>query len=263
MLGLLLLPLALAFDNGVARTPPLGWNSWNFLSDRVSSAALRTTADFLVSSGLAAAGYTYIISDDGWMGGRDNVTHRMFADPVKFPGGWEPLVAYIHSKGLRAGIYSAASSVVCSSRVGSLYYELIDARTFADWQLDYIKYDLCGEYAFGNSRFTAFMDAVNQTGRAMIVSTEPYSQHPTPEHKDFAHLWRTTNDIDARYESILDRIDTNDKWADFAAPGSWNDVRAHSPGSTQGSSAPCSLSPPAPPPFPAARHAGGGQWRPH
>ena len=95
-----------------------------------------------MSSGLAAAGYEYVSTDDGWMSGRD-ANGRMIADPFKFPGGWPALSAYVHGKGLKLGLYSAASSVVCSGRVGSLYNEALDAQTFADWGIDYVKFDNC------------------------------------------------------------------------------------------------------------------------
>jgi alpha-galactosidase len=128
----------LAYDNGLAREPPMGWNSWNCYGSGVSAADLMTTADVFVSSGLRDAGYSFVISDDGWMAGRNATTGEMLADPIKFPGGWPPLVDYIHSKGLKVGLYSAASSVVCSGRVGSLYNEFLDAATFASWGIDYV-----------------------------------------------------------------------------------------------------------------------------
>lgn len=125
--------------------------------------------------------------------------------------------------GLQFGIYAAASSVVCSGRPGSLYVEDLDARTFADWSVDYVKYDNCGEYALGVARFYAFSDAVNRTGRAMAISTEPFSITPTPLHAEFANLWRTGNDINANYGTITNRADLNDKWGPFTGPGAWAD----------------------------------------
>ena len=260
----LLLPVSVkALDNGLARTPPLGWNAGNCYGTSVSSKDLRATADFFVSSGLREAGYTFVSSDDGWQAGRDPATGRVLANAVNFPEGMAALAAYIHSKGLKFGLYSAASSVVCSGRVGSLYYEELDAQTYAEWGVDYIKYDSalgahtclsaglhcmhvraprapstrasssrvhrlhrcadCGEYGLGDARFMAFADAINATGAAIVISTEPFSLQPTPSHRDFAHLWRTTNDINANFNTILDRADTNDKWASLAAPGGWND----------------------------------------
>ena len=147
----------------------------------------------------------------------------MQADAAKFPEGMSGIADYVHGLGLKLGVYSAGSSVVCSGRVGSLYHEQIDAQTFAQWGVDYAKYDNCGEYGLGNARFVAFADAANATGRPMFISTEPFLLVPNPSHATFSNSWRTTNDINANWATIMDRIDTNDKWADFRAPGAVND----------------------------------------
>lgn len=124
-------------DNGMARFPPGGFNSWTAFGTGVSEAKLMAVADFMVSSGLAAAGLKYINSDDGWSSSERNATtQQLVADPVKFPSGIKALADYMHSKGLFFGIYSASSSVVCSGRPGSLFYEALDAQTFADWGVD-------------------------------------------------------------------------------------------------------------------------------
>jgi len=220
-------PSALALDNGEARTPPMGFNSWTAFGPGVTEADLRATADFFVSSGLAAAGYAYVNSDDGFsLYARDNATGRIVADPAKFPSGIAALAAYIHGKGLKFGIYSASSSVVCSGRPGSLYNEALDADTFVNqWGVDYIKLDLCGEYAFGNqARLAAFGDALNSTGRAVVLSTEPYDIVPDPSAADFSNVWRCCSDIDARWETIVDRIDRNDVLAPLVGPGHWSDA---------------------------------------
>ena len=156
------------------------------------------------------------------MGPRD-ANGRVTSDAVRFPEGIASLASYVHGKGLKFGLYSAASSVVCSGRVGSLYNEAIDAQTYADWLVDLVKYDNCGEYGLGNARFVSFADAVNATGRPMVILTEPFLIVPNPSHASFANAWRTTNDINAGFSTILDRVDTNDKWADFAGPGGFND----------------------------------------
>jgi alpha-galactosidase len=225
LLSSALLP-TFALDNGLGRTPPIGFNSWTAFGTGVNEAALRATADFFVSSGLKAAGYLYINSDDGYITyNRDNVTHQLVADPIKFPSGIAALSSYIHSKGLLFGLYTASSSVVCSGRPGSLYFEDIDAQTFASWEVDYIKIDLCGEYGFGNqARYTAFADAMNRTGRPMFISTEPYDITPNPSAATFSNMWRCCVDIDARYDSIIDRIDRNDVLAPLVGPGAWSDA---------------------------------------
>jgi alpha-galactosidase len=131
----------------------------------------------------------------------------------QFPSGIPGLVSKLAALNFSFGIYAAASSVVCSGRPGSLFAEEVDARTFAAWGVAYIKYDLCGEYAYGNPRFNAFADAVARSGRPdMVISTEPFSIVPTPLHAEFAHLWRTGNDIDASYGTIINRADLNEKW---------------------------------------------------
>jgi alpha-galactosidase len=141
-LFLMCFPQVLSLSGSLARKKPqLGWNSWNCYGGSVTSKDLRDTADFLVSSGLSSI-YSFVISDDGWTSGRDSITNEIIPDPIKFPDVANgSLASYIHSKGLKLGIYSAASSVVCSGRVGSLYHEVIDAVTFGRWGVDYVKYD--------------------------------------------------------------------------------------------------------------------------
>lgn len=217
---------ALALDNGLGRTPPMGFNSWTAFGTEVTEVDLRATADFFVSSGLKAAGYVYVNSDDGYITyNRDNATHQLVADPVKFPSGIAALAAYVHSKGLLFGLYTASSSVVCSGRPGSLYYEDIDATTFASWAVDYIKIDLCSEYGFGNQvRYAAFADAANATGRPMFISTEPYNIVPDPSAGASANMWRCCTDIFADYDTIIDRIDRNEMFAPLVGPGAWSDA---------------------------------------
>lgn len=133
-----------ALDNGLGRTPVQGWNSWNCYGSGVTAADLQATVDFFTTSGLRDAGYVYVSTDDGWMDGRD-AQGKIRANPATFPQGIEGVAAYAHTRGAKLGVYSAASSVVCSGRVGSLYHEASDAQTFADWGVDLVKYDNCGE----------------------------------------------------------------------------------------------------------------------
>lgn len=191
----------------------------------MSEADLRATADFFVSSGLKAAGYLYVNSDDGWSLQQRDAAGRLVADPVKFPSGLKNLSAYIHSKGLKFGIYSASSSVVCSGRPGSLFSESIDAQYFVDANIDFVKYDLCGEYSYGNqARYMAFADALNATGVPVVLSTEPYDIIPNPSAATFSNMWRCCEDIDAIYNTIVDRIDRNDVLAPLVGPGAWSDA---------------------------------------
>jgi len=221
-----LLSFSHSLDNGLLRKPPLGFNSWTAFGTGVSEADLKSTADFFISSGLAAAGYLYVNSDDGYITyDRDTVTGRLVPDPVKFPSGLRSLADYIHSKGLLFGIYTASSSVVCSGRPGTLFHEAIDAQTFVDWDVDYVKIDLCGEYGYGNqARYSVFADAINATGKSIAISTEPYDIIPNPSVATYSNVWRCCSDIDAQWNVIVDRIDRNDVLAPFVGPGAWSDA---------------------------------------
>ena len=220
----LLASLVCAINNGLASTPPMGLNSWTSAGESVSAKFLMAMGDALVATGLASAGYMLVCSDDGWSTGSRNASSgRIVADPTKFPNGFQEVTTHLHAAGLQAGIYSSASSVVCSGRPGSLYNEYLDAATFAEWEVDYVKYDSCGEYSLGSRRFDVFADAVAATGRSMVISTEPFALFPNPSHGGFSHLWRTGNDINSNWGTIIDRIDRNAKWAPFAGPSRWND----------------------------------------
>ena len=214
--------LVCALDNGLLRTPPMGMNTWTSVGTAVNEDFLLSSARFFITSGMANLGYQYICSDDGWDTHR-NTSGFLQADPFKFPSGIPALAQKIHAMHLKLGLYGASSSVVCSGRPGSLYLENIDAQTYAEWGVDYIKQDNCGEYALGMARFQAFADAINRTGTAIAISTEPFSIIANPLHAQFANLWRTGNDIDASYNTIVNRIDLNDKWAAFTGPGRWAD----------------------------------------
>lgn len=212
-----------ALDDGLCLTPPLGFNSWTAFGSAVTANDLIGIGKYLVSSGLWDAGYRRVGTDDGWSTGHRDANGRLQADPVKFPGGIPALVASLAAMNITFSIYTAESSVVCSGRPGTLYNEVIDAETFVEWGVTLVKNDNCGEYTLGNTRYQVFADAVAAAGGKMIISTEPFNLVPTPEHATWAHYWRTGNDIDAQWSTILDRIDRNDKWQPFAGPGHFND----------------------------------------
>ena len=127
----------------LAMTPPMGWNSWNPFGENVSEQVIRETVDSFVSTGLKDAGFTYIVIDDIWQGGRDSVTGLLYPDPKRFPSGIKALADYVHSKGLKFGIYSDAGTKTCGDRPGSFGYEEKDANQFAEWRIDFLKYDYC------------------------------------------------------------------------------------------------------------------------
>lgn len=127
----------------IQNTPPLGWNTWNTFGPDVSDSLLRETADFLVDAGLAEVGYRYVVIDDGWSEKVRDSAGRLVPDRKKFPNGIKPVIDYIHSKGLKFGIYSCCGNLTCGAYPGSYAHEYIDAETFAEWGVDYLKYDFC------------------------------------------------------------------------------------------------------------------------
>ena len=171
---------------------------------------------FFISSGLRDVGYNWINTDDGWDTNSRDANGKLQPNLLKFPDGIVGLTKQLGDMNLSFGIYTAESSVVCSGRPGSLFQEYTDAQTFVEWGVKLVKNDNCGEYSYGNARFHVFADAVASMGAQMIISTEPFSLIPNPGHQNFAHYWRTGNDISANWEVILNRIDNNDKWAPFA-----------------------------------------------
>ena len=122
----------------LAKTPPMGWNSWNTFGENISEALIKETADAMVSTGLRDAGYEYLVIDDCWSLRERDENGRMVVDPEKFPSGMKALADYVHSKGLKFGMYSCAGTHTCAGFPGSLDYEFIDAKTFAEWGVDYL-----------------------------------------------------------------------------------------------------------------------------
>eukprot|EP00658_Telonema_sp_P-2_P049997 TRINITY_DN3806_c0_g1_i2.p1 TRINITY_DN3806_c0_g1~~TRINITY_DN3806_c0_g1_i2.p1 ORF type:complete len:606 (+),score=98.43 TRINITY_DN3806_c0_g1_i2:3-1820(+) len=221
---LVLLGTAQALDNGVARTPPMGFNS--YMAGVSGEAGLGRIASFLVASGLRDSGYTYVNTDEGWEDpNRDPTTGRLRWSVSAYPSGLPRFISKLHAMGLKFGIYGASSGVTCGESPGQLYHEQLDADTYAGWGVDYLKSDNCASYALDPSvRFGAMRDALNRTGRRIVLSVEPFSISPDPEQSyKVANLWRTGCDIARDWGAILDRADIADKWAPLAGPGGWND----------------------------------------
>ena len=216
----------------LALTPPMGWNSWNKFGCDVSQALIEEMADALVSSGMRDAGYRYVVIDDCWQVSRD-ASGRIVADPDRFPKGMKAVADYVHSKGLRFGIYSDAGSKTCQGRPGSNGYEEIDAVTYAEWGVDYLKYDWCSnEGADPKIAYTTMRDALRATRRPIVFSMcEWGTSKPWTWARGVAHLWRTTGDIldcwdctstwgGAGWVTLLDQQVGLEK---YAGPGGWND----------------------------------------
>jgi alpha-galactosidase len=221
---------AYALDNGLAKTPPMGFNDWNAFGCNVSEKLIKETADLFVSSGLRDAGYEYVNIDDCWMTHqRDPQTGRLVPDPVKFPSGIAGTADYVHSKGLKLGIYEDAGTLTCAGYPGSLGHEQVDAQTFADWGVDYLKYDNC--YNAGSTtkeeyiqRYSAMRDALEATGRPIVYSICEWGvNEPWTWADRVGNLWRTTGDISDNWSSLLSIIKQNAPLAQYAQPGAWND----------------------------------------
>jgi alpha-galactosidase len=217
--------------NGLARTPPMGWNSWNKFGCAADDKSVRSAADTMVSSGMRAAGYVFVVIDDCWQIGRDE-RGVLVADPEKFPAGMKALGDYIHSKGLKFGIYSDAGSKTCGGHPGSQGWEYLDARTFAQWGVDYLKYDWCWTGARKAEEAYALMaDALRRTGRDIVFSICEWGKdRPWEWGPKIGNLWRTTADIRNAWRGrvqfqigVVDIVDLNEPLYANAGPGHWND----------------------------------------
>lgn len=222
----------------VAPTPPMGWNSWNYFAARVDDKGVRAAADQVVASGMKDAGYLYVNIDDTWEGQRDagGVLHTN----SKFPD-MKALADYVHSKGLKIGIYSSPGPKTCAGYEGSLGHEEQDAKMYAEWGIDYLKYDLCsfipevmekeaaGDRARGMQLMIAAYDkmakALQATGRPIVLSLCQYGWDSPWEWAPSlgGNLWRTTGDINARWDRIYAILSQQAGLERYAGPGHWND----------------------------------------
>ena len=220
---------AVALDNGLAKTPPMGFNDWNSFGCNVDEALIKQTADFFISSGMKAAGYRYVNIDDCWLTHQRDAQGRLVPDPAKFPDGIKGTADYVHSKGLNLGIYEDAGTETCAGYPGSLGHEKIDAQTFADWGVDYLKYDNCNNAGSTTkaqyvARYTAMRDALAATGRKIVFSICEWGVNdPATWAGDVGNLWRTTGDISDNWSSLKSIIAQNAPLASHARPGAWND----------------------------------------
>ena len=223
-----------ALDNGLALTPPMGWNSWNIFRCDVTEDLIKEMADAMVNSGMKDAGYKYIVIDDCWQVGRDE-NGNIIPDPERFPSGMKALADYVHSKGLKFGLYSDAGRKTCQGRPGSRGYEFQDACQYAKWGVDYLKYDWCyhGQQNVIES-YSIMRDALLASGRPIVFSIcEWGSNEPWLWAKDVGNLWRISGDIrpcwdctgDRACNGIMQILDlvSELKLFRYAGPGHWND----------------------------------------
>lgn len=231
----LFLGTASALENGLARTPPMGWNSWNAVRCQVNETIVRNAADALVNSGLAAAGYKYVVVDDCWQASARNSTGGLVAHPTKFPSGIAALASYVKSKGLKFGIYTSPGSRTCAmiydgypaTGLGSIGHEQLDADTFAQWGVEYLKYDWCLADQDGlqyQPAFTKMRDCLANTNKPITYSISEYGYtKPWTWAGPVANLWRTTSDIQANWASVARIIESQAALYGTSAPGAWND----------------------------------------
>jgi|SRR6185503_7747386 len=221
---------------GLAQTPPMGWNSWNTFQTNIDEPLLKGMVDTYVSSGMKDAGYQYFVLDDGWMAMERDKDGNLVADPKKFPNGMKEFADYVHSKGLKFGIYNCAGTKTCAGYPGTRGYEYQDARLYASWGVDYLKFDWCNSEGLNAvEAYTTMSKAIKAAGRPMIFSLCEWGQHnPWRWAKPVGQLWRSTGDIGPAFAetvakngwkplSVLNILDRQDSIRQYAGPGHWND----------------------------------------
>lgn len=220
----------------LALTPPMGWNSWNKIGCDVNEKIIREAADAMVASGMKDAGYQYIVIDDCWHGKRDSFGFIQ-PDPERFPSGMKALADYIHSKGLKFGIYSDAGWKTCAGRPGSRGYEYQDAMKYAEWGVDYLKYDWCNtEGLNAEGAYLTMRNALFSAGRPIVFSLCEWGNNkPWEWAKEIGHLWRTTGDISPCFDckddhggtwtswGVMKILDMQEGLRIYAGPDHWND----------------------------------------
>ncbi len=221
--------------NNLALTPPMGWNTWNKFACNINEKIIRETADAMVTSGMKDAGYKYIVMDDCWQGVRDSLGF-IHPDPVRFPSGIKALADYVHSKGLKLGIYSDAGINTCGGKPGSQGHEYQDALTYAKWGVDYLKYDWCNtDQRNAEEAYKTMRNALYAAKRPVVFSMcEWGTAKPWTWAKEVGHLWRTTGDIYSCWNcemghgtwkdfGVLRILDMQSDARNFAGPDHWND----------------------------------------
>ena len=239
LLGALLLltiyPLQAQKFQGLAKTPPMGWNSWNKFACDVSEKMIREEADAMAASGMKDAGYQYIVIDGCWQVSRDSLGF-IVADPQRFPSGIKALADYVHSKGLKFGIYSCAGDKTCAGRPAGRGHEYQDALMYAKWGVDYLKYDWCNTGKMNaEEAYSTMRDALYAAGRPIVFSLCEWGNNkPWLWGAQVGHLWRTTGDIYSCFDckknngtwfanGVLQILDMQEGLRKFAGPGHWND----------------------------------------
>ena len=206
----------------------MGWNSWNTYGENINEQLIMETADAMVAEGLLEKGYEYLVIDDCWSLKERDENERLVADPVKFPHGMKAVADYVHSKGLKFGMYSCAGNLTCAGYPGSFEHEFIDAETFAEWGVDFLKYDYCyhSPIIHGKYLYRRMGLALENCGRDILFSACSWGADETHEwiKTTGAGMWRSTGDIFDTWDSVKDLVKQQEKLHPFNGVGCFNDM---------------------------------------
>jgi hypothetical protein len=214
-----------AWNNGLALTPPMGWNTWYCFYCNYNETMFKSCVDAIVSSGMKDAGYIYASFDDCWLASSRDGNGKLYADPTKFPSGIQGIADYVHSKGLKLGIYEDCGTATCAGYPGSINHYQTDADTFAAWGVDLLKLDWCNTSGLNQqTQYTQMRDCLANTGRPINFNIcEWGSSQPWTWAGPVGNSWRTTGDSSDSWSSIVSIIDQNANLSAYAGPGHWND----------------------------------------
>jgi alpha-galactosidase len=223
---------AVSFAEDLAMTPPMGWNSWNTFQTRIDEKLIESTADAMIANGMRDAGYVYVNLDDGWSTKDRDSSGNLVPDPLRFPNGMKALADYLHARGFKFGIYNCAGTMTCAGYPGGRDHEEQDAKTYASWGVDYLKYDWChSEGLKAPEAYKKMHDVLAASGRPIVFSICEWGQSkPWTWAKGIGQLWRTTGDIAPCWDCKLQwqtgwtlLLEQNVELAQYAGPGHWND----------------------------------------
>lgn len=212
----------------IKNTPPMGWNSWNTFGADINEQLILDTADKMVETGLSELGYEYLVIDDCWSLRERDENGHLVADPEKFPHGMKAVADYVHSKGLKFGMYSCAGNLTCAGYPGSFEHEFIDAKTFAEWAVDFLKYDYCyhSNIIHGKYLYRRMGLALKNCGRDILFSACTWGADNTAEwiRETGANMWRSTGDIFDNWESVKNLTEIQDNILPYGGAGCFNDM---------------------------------------
>ena len=239
LLLLLLFTVVHALDNGLALRPPMGYNPWNQFGCHINETIVMKTADHMSKLGLVQLGYNYLVIDDCWQAKeRDPKTNRLVPDKQRFPKGMLALSRYVQQRGMKFGIYSDAGTMTCARYPGSKAHFELDAQTFAEWEVDFLKFDYCYTTDYEEMNpwivYGEMSRCLNETGRPILFSLCNWGhQYPWKWGRQFGNMWRTTSDIEGSYTRVMENLDRNKILARYSGPDNWNDPDILTVGATR------------------------------